>query len=137
MLNQIIYKVIKEATSDNGGGRGAYIPPMQPGLRSFDGESLQPFTTSVSDFKSPLVQYDSYDGEFNLRLDQIKKLEKTASKIQDYIKNHPYSHFQMKTVTQLILKWEMDLTQILKKRCNRSQKKYHLMNGLRFQIRVY
>ena len=93
MLNQIIYKIIKEATSDNGGGRGAYIPPMQPGLRPFSGESLQPFTTSVSDFKSPLVQYDSYDGEFNLRLDQIKKLEKTASKIQDYIKNHPYSTF--------------------------------------------
>lgn len=92
-LDKIIRKVIKEATGDVTGSKGTYIPPMQPGLRPFSGESLQPFTTSVSDFKSPLVQYDSYDGKFDLRLDQIKKLEKTASKIQDFIKHHPYSTF--------------------------------------------
>ena len=92
-LDKIIRKVIKEATGDVTGSRGTYIPPMQPGLRPFSGESLQPFTTSVSDFKNPLVQYDSYDGKFDLRLDQIKKLEKTASKIQDFIKHHPYSTF--------------------------------------------
>lgn len=92
-LNQIIKKVIREATGDMSGSRGSYIPPMQPGLRPFSGESLQPFTDSVSKFKSPLVQYDSYDGKFDLRLGQIKDLEKTASKIQYYIKHNPYSTF--------------------------------------------
>ena len=96
MLNQIIYKVIKEATSDNGGGRGAYIPPMQPGLRPFSGESLQPFTQSVSKYKSPLVQYDSYDHDWSLRLNQIIELERQAAKIQDYIKHHPIPSFSEK-----------------------------------------
>jgi hypothetical protein len=92
-LDYIIKKLIKEATGDMSGSRGSYMPPMQPGLRPFSGESLQPFTSSVSDFKSPLVQYDSYDHKFDLKIDQIKKLEKTASKIQNYIKHHPYSTF--------------------------------------------
>lgn len=92
-LNQIINYVIKEATSDGGGGRGAYIPPMQPGLRPFNKQTLEPFSQPVSDYKSPLVQYDSYDHTWDLRLDQIRELEKTASKIQDYIKRHPFSTF--------------------------------------------
>jgi hypothetical protein len=92
-LDYIIKKLIKEATGDMSGSRGSYMPPIQPGLRPFSGESLQPFTSSVSDFKSPLVQYDSYDHKFDLKIDQIKKLEKTASKIQNYIKHHPYSTF--------------------------------------------
>jgi hypothetical protein len=66
---------------------------MQPGLRPWSGESLHPFTQSVSDYKNPLVQYDSYDKTWDLRSDQIRELEKTASKIQDYIKHHPYSTF--------------------------------------------
>jgi hypothetical protein len=92
-ISQIIRKVIKEATGDSSGGRGSYIAPLQPGLRPFTRESLQPFTDAVSKWKSPLVQYDSYDGSWDLRLGQIKELEKTASKIQDYIKHHPYSTF--------------------------------------------
>jgi hypothetical protein len=60
-LDRIISKLIKEATGDGGGGRGSYIPPIQPGLRPWSGESLHPFTQSVSDYKNPLVQYDSYD----------------------------------------------------------------------------
>ena len=93
MLNQIITKVIKEATSDGGGARGSYIPPMQPGLRPFSGESLQPYNLSVSKYKSPLVQYDSYDHTWDLRHDQIIELERTAAKIQDYIKRNPFSTF--------------------------------------------
>jgi len=93
MLNQIISKVIREATTDGGGSRGSYIPPMQPGLRPFSKESLAPFNQSVSDYKSPLVQYDSYDHTWDLRSGQIRELEKTAAKIQDYIKKHPYSTF--------------------------------------------
>jgi hypothetical protein len=92
-LDKIILKIIKEATGDSTGGRGAYIPPIQPGLRPWSGESLHPFTQSVSDYKSPLVQYDSYDKTWDLRMDQIRELETTAAKIQDYIKHHPYSTF--------------------------------------------
>jgi hypothetical protein len=93
MLNQIISKVIREATSDGGGGRGAFIPPIQPGLREFSGQSLQPFTQAVSKYKSPLVQYDSYDHTWDLRHDQIIELERTAAKIQDFIKRNPFSTF--------------------------------------------
>jgi hypothetical protein len=87
-LNKIIKKVIKEATSDASGSRGSYMPPMQPGLRPFEKSSLEPFNQSVSDYKSPLVQYDSYDKDLSLKQNQIVKLEKTAAKIQDYIKHH-------------------------------------------------
>jgi hypothetical protein len=93
MLNQIISKVIREATGDGGGSRGSYIPPMQPGLRPFSKELLAPFIQSVSDYKSPLVQYDSYDHTWDLRSGQIRELEKTAARIQDYIKKHPFSTF--------------------------------------------
>jgi hypothetical protein len=92
-LDNLIRRIIKEATGDSGGSRGSYAPPMQPGLRPWDKSSLGPFSDAVSDFKSPLVQYDSYDHKFDLRLDQIKELEKVAAKIQDYIKHHPYSTF--------------------------------------------
>jgi hypothetical protein len=92
-LDRIILKIIKEATGDSTGGRGAYIPPLQPGLRPWSGESLHPFTQSVSDYKSPLVQYDSYDKTWDLRSGQIRELERTAAKIQDFIKHHPYSTF--------------------------------------------
>ena len=84
---------INEVTSTNTGGRGSYITPIQPGLRPFKKDTLAPFTDSVSDYDSPLLQYDSYDGKMDERLDQIKKLEKTAKKITDYIKHHPYSTF--------------------------------------------
>jgi hypothetical protein len=92
-LNKIIKKVIKEATSNASGSRGSYIPPMQPGLRPFEKSSLEPFNQPVSDYKSPLVQYDSYDKTWDLRHDQIIELERTAAKIQDYIKHHPFSTF--------------------------------------------
>jgi hypothetical protein len=88
ILNKIIKRVIKEATSDASGSRGSYIPPMQPGIRPFEKSSLEPFNQPVSDYKSPLVQYDSYDKTWDLRHDQIIELERTAAKIQDYIKHH-------------------------------------------------
>jgi hypothetical protein len=92
-LDKIILKIIKEASGDSSGGRGSYIPPIQPGLRPWSGESLHPFTQSVSDYKNPLVQYDSYDKTWDLRSDQIRELEKTAAKIQDYIRRNPFSTF--------------------------------------------
>lgn len=92
-LEKIIKSVLREATTDGGGVRGSFVPPLQPGLRSFDKSSLGPFTDSLSDFKSPLVQYDSYDKSWDLRRNQIIELEKIASKVQDYIKRHPYATF--------------------------------------------
>jgi len=89
MLSEIIKKVLREATSDSGGA-GAYVVALQPGLRKFDKSQLQPFNLPVSEYDSPLLQYDSYDGKMDMRLDQIKKLENTAKKITDKIKKKPY-----------------------------------------------
>ena len=91
ITDSLIKKILREATTDSG-SRGSYTPPLQPGLRDFQNK-LDPFTTPVSDYKSPLVQYDSYDHTWDLRSDQIKKLEKTAKKVTDFIKHHPYSTF--------------------------------------------
>jgi hypothetical protein len=95
-LNQIIKKVIREATGDSSGGRGSYVPPIQPGLKPWSGQTLEPFIQSVSDYKNPLVQYDSYDKTWDLRSDQIRELEKTATKIQNNIKRNPISSFSEK-----------------------------------------
>jgi hypothetical protein len=43
-LNQIIKKVLSEATSDSGGSRGSYIAPMQLGVRKFKNSQNGPFT---------------------------------------------------------------------------------------------
>jgi hypothetical protein len=88
-LNQIIRKVIKEATSQRGGAAGQYVTPIQPGFRPFNEDQLTPYTQSVSKYKNPLVQYDSLDHKMDLRQDQIKKLEDTARKITNFIKKHP------------------------------------------------
>jgi hypothetical protein len=87
------FKRLNEATSERAGGSGGYIPPIQPGMREFEKNQLGPFVDGVSDFKSPLVAYDSYDKQWDLRRDQIINLEKIAKKVTDYIKKHPYSTF--------------------------------------------
>ena len=86
-------KNIQEATGDRVGGAGVYVPPLQPGEREFAKSQLGPFNIPVSDYKSPLVQYDSYDHKWDLSRKQIKDLEKKAKKITNYIKQHPYSTF--------------------------------------------
>jgi deoxycytidine triphosphate deaminase len=91
MINNKIH--INESTSTSSGGRGSYIAPLQSGLRPFKKDALAPFTDSVSDYDSPLLQYDSYDGKMDERRKQIKQIEKTARKVTDYIKRHPYSTF--------------------------------------------
>jgi hypothetical protein len=89
MLRDIIKKVLLEAASDSGGA-GSYITALQPGMRPFDKTQLQPFNIPVSEYDSPLLQYDSYDGKMEERLDQIKQIEKTAKKITDKIRRNPY-----------------------------------------------
>ena len=88
-LNQIIKKIIKEATSQKGGAAGQYVTPVQPGFRPFNETELTPFTQAVSKYESPLVQYDSLDHKMDLRQDQIKKLESEANKVKNFIKKHP------------------------------------------------
>ena len=88
-LDQIIKKVIKEATSQKGGASGQYVTPVQPGFRPFNEDSLAPFNIPVSKYNSPLVQYDSLDHKMDLRKDQITKLEKEANKITNFMKKHP------------------------------------------------
>ena len=93
MLNQLIKKILFEATSDSSGGRGSYVSPLQPGVREFSKESLQPFTTPVSKYIDAELEYDSYDGKMDERRKDIKKIEQQAKKVTDYIKHHPYSTF--------------------------------------------
>jgi hypothetical protein len=87
------FKRLNEATSERAGGSGGYLPPIQPGMREFEKNQLGPFVDGVSDFKSPLVAYDSYDKQWDLRRDQIINLEKIAKKVTNYIKRNPYSTF--------------------------------------------
>jgi hypothetical protein len=91
MLNQLIKKILQEATSDSSGGRGSYVAPLQPGMRKFNKSQLTPFEIPVSDYDSPLLDYDSYDGKMNTPKKQIKKIEDNAKKITNYIKKHPNS----------------------------------------------
>jgi len=91
IIKDLIKKILKEATGDSTGGRGSYVAPLQPGMRDFDKPKLAPFTDSVSNYKSPLVAYDSYDHDWDLRSNQIRELEKVARKISNFIKKHPGS----------------------------------------------
>jgi len=84
-----IKEIIREATSDGGGGRGSYLVPLRPGIRDFDKNQLEPFTIRVSNYDSPYLEYDSYDGKMNTPKKKIKDLEKKAEKSTKYAKKHP------------------------------------------------
>jgi hypothetical protein len=86
--DKLIKKILIEATSD-GGGRGSYIGPLQPGIRLFKKNQMAPFTIPVSKYDSPLLSYDSYDGKMDETKKQIKKIETKARKNSEYLKNHP------------------------------------------------
>lgn len=88
MLESIIKKVLKEATSTSG-SRGSYVAPLLPGERYFKPNVLAPFTVADSKYKSPDLAYDSYDGKMERSKKQIGKEERVADKIYNYIKNHP------------------------------------------------
>jgi hypothetical protein len=79
---------IKEATSDSG-GRGSYISPLQPSIRIFKKSQMGPFTEPVSKYKSPSLEFDSYDGKMSTPKKDIKKIEKKAEKSSNYMKKHP------------------------------------------------
>ena len=89
IIEDLIKKILKEATGDSTGSRGSYAPPLQPGIRDFDKSKLAPFTDSLTNYKSPLVAYDSYDHDWDLTQNKRQSLEKTAKKISNFIKKHP------------------------------------------------
>jgi hypothetical protein len=93
MIEDIIKKIIREATSTSTGSRGSYIAPLMPGIREFDDSENKPFTIQVSKYDSPFLEYDSYDGSMKTPKKQIKKIEKKAKKVTNYIKYHPNSTF--------------------------------------------
>jgi hypothetical protein len=82
-------KQIKEATGDSTGSRGSYVPPLQPGIRVFKKSQMGAFTERVSNYYSPELEYDSYDGSMSKTKKEIKKIEYKAKKVSDYIKKHP------------------------------------------------
>lgn len=89
MISDIkIKEIIKEATS-TGGSRGSFVGPLQNGIRLFKKDTLTPFTVSVSNYDSPELEYDSYDGKMDTPKKKINSLEKKAKKISNYMKNHP------------------------------------------------
>jgi hypothetical protein len=90
-IRDIIRDVLREATSTSTGGRGSYIAPLSFGIRRFKDINNQPFTVQVSEYDSPFLEYDSYDGSMKTPKKQIKKIEKKAEKVTNYIKNHPNS----------------------------------------------
>jgi len=93
MIDDIIRRVIREATTTSTNGRGSYIAPLTNGIRVFKDVDNQPFTIQVSKYDSPFLEYDSYDGSMSTPKKQIKKIEKQAEKITNYITNHPYATF--------------------------------------------
>jgi hypothetical protein len=93
MLRDIIKKVLNEATSDGGGSRGSYVAPLQLGIRVFKKNEMAPFTTPVSKYDSPMLEFDSYDGKMDETKKQIKKIESKAKKVTNYIKKHPDATF--------------------------------------------
>ena len=87
-----ISKQIKEATTDSG-SKGSFTPPMQPGIRYFKKNVMGPFTNPVSKYKSPDLEYDSYDGKMERTKKQRSKEENIAKKVYNRIKNNPNSTF--------------------------------------------
>jgi hypothetical protein len=93
MNQQEKFFLLNEVTSTNTGSRGSYVGRLQSGIRYFKKKDLGPFTENVSDYKSPDLEYDSYDGKMERSKKQIGKKEKIAKKIYNYIKNNPQSTF--------------------------------------------
>jgi outer membrane protein OmpA-like peptidoglycan-associated protein len=56
------------------------VSPLQPGIRKFSKESLQPFTTPVSKYGDAELGYDSYDGTMSTPKKKNKKMENKRKK---------------------------------------------------------
>lgn len=93
MILEILKKIveydnsIKEAT--NSTKNSLYISTLTPGYREFEKNIIAPFTEYVTDWDDALLDYDSLDGKMSVSRKTIKKREKRAEKIANYIKNNP------------------------------------------------
>jgi hypothetical protein len=89
MLSKTINKVLNEVTSaKDGNSVGYYVPPFQPGIYEFEGNDLKPFVNSVSDYVSPQLAHDSYDGKIHTKKGSVSKIESKAKKGSKYVENN-------------------------------------------------
>jgi hypothetical protein len=93
-IQKIVNQIIQEATSE-AGSRGSFISPLKFGMRKFSDTSLEPYWYPVSGYKSPQLEYDSYDGEMSTPKKDIKKIERKAIKSSN---NKPKNGFMSKEI---------------------------------------
>ena len=91
-IRDIIRKVLQEST--NGSSKGSYVSAMQLGYREFEKHISGPFTEYATEWDDPLLDYDSLDGKMSYSKKTIKRREKRAERIVNYIKNNPDSIIQ-------------------------------------------
>ena len=81
IIEDLIKKILQEATSDSTGGRGSYVSPLLPGYREFEKHQNAPFTEFVTQWDDAMLDHDSLDGEMSTDKKTIKKRERRAEKI--------------------------------------------------------
>ena len=89
MIEKIVKRILNEATTKH--SKGSYVSPLLPGYREFEKHINGPFTEYATEWDDPLLDYDSLDGKMSYSKKTIKKREKRAEKIVNYIKNNPDS----------------------------------------------
>jgi hypothetical protein len=87
MIEKIIKRIILEATTTS--RNSVYVSPLLPGYREFEKHINGPFTEYATEWDDPLLDYDSLDGKMSTKKSEIKKREKRAEKISNFIKTHP------------------------------------------------
>ncbi len=90
IIDNLIKKILKEATTEKT-SRGSYVAPLLPGYREFPKNQIAPFTEFVTQWDDAMLDHDSMDGKMSTKKKIIKKREKRAEKISNYIKNNPDS----------------------------------------------
>jgi len=89
MLSKTINKILNEVTSSKTGASvGYYVPPFQPGLHEFEHNDLKPFVTPVSEFTSPELAHDSYDGKVHSNKGKVSKIESKAKKGAKHVEDN-------------------------------------------------
>ena len=90
-INQLLKKILNEMTGSDSSKVGSFVPPIQPGLHKFEKSQLGPYIEAVSEFDSPELAHDSYDGKVHTPKSKAKKIEKKAERGRNYVeKNFDY-----------------------------------------------
>jgi len=82
MLNDIIKKVLKEATGTKN-SRGSYNPPFRPGLRKFFKNTMEPFNIELSEYVNAENHYDSLDGKKSKNNKNVHSKERKSKAIRN------------------------------------------------------